>query len=170
MNDDYDSDKASIADWVGAIDERLGFDPSEHIDAGYSRIRSTTANACEAPEFELSEVANANPKHFKLPEMQDESAIDALNQAFLNEESMLTPIIVPINQQDEVSSKLDNLQVKNFSLVEMMQKHAAGAGRKTQFIEKGYLHQLNGLEEHTHESRDEPSKDMQAVEESKANN
>ena len=42
-------------------------------------------------------------------EMQDESAMDALNQAFLNEESMLTPIIVPINQQDEVSSKLDNL-------------------------------------------------------------
>lgn len=109
-NNDYDSAHASFADWV-EIFETSKLD----IDVTDARNLSTTARAEIGFDFEPSE--EQGQFRLQLNELEDVSAIDALNEGFINEHSMITPMIVTsagqvrINELGEVKARLANLEV-----------------------------------------------------------
>ena len=71
---------ADIADWLDVHESRLD---------GCGGHNSTTARAELGQEIEFSGAEQAG---FKLPDIPDISCVNALDEAFLNEESMLTPM------------------------------------------------------------------------------
>ena len=89
-------------------------------------------------EFELSE----EQAMFKLPMMDDFSVIDPLNEAFMNEHSVMVGHGAVVKNSEEffdVKARLANLEVHSFSLTEMLEKNNARPGRRTQKVEKPYF-------------------------------
>ena len=76
--------------------------------------------------------------------MEDVSAIDALNEAFVHEHSVMAAAQRGGAEVSDVKARLANLEVQNFSITDMLQKNASILGRRTQQVEKTYL---NGVEE-----------------------
>ena len=73
--------------------------------------------------------------------MDDVSAIDHLNEAFINEHSMIVPGAVVKNSDEffEVKAKLANLEVHSFSITSLIEKNNGIPGRRTQKVEKQYF-------------------------------
>ena len=69
--------------------------------------------------------------------MEDLSVIDPLNAGFINEQSIINPSLVMMKgiirtiDLGEVKDRLANLEVKNFSITEMIEKNQKEIGRKT---------------------------------------
>ena len=131
---DFDSARASIADWVDIFNEShlVGFDK-------LGMFRSLVGQNSDqfAIEFELSDVQPPpEQSDFKLPEMEDVSAIDALNEAFVHDHSVMAAMGGAAAQKggaevSDVKARLANLEVQNFSITEMLQKNAPLLGRRT---------------------------------------
>jgi len=64
------------------------------------------------------------------------SVIDALNDAFINEHSMVVPMA---KASEQISARLANLEVHSFSITEMLSKHSSLQGRRTNVVEKAYF-------------------------------
>jgi len=65
----------------------------------------------------------------------DESSVDDLNKAFINEPSLITPQMELI----DIKAQLDDLHVhhpQHFSITAMLQKHCSYVGGKTQTVSK----------------------------------
>ena len=80
---DVDSAHASINDWLDEFN-RGGLDGPQ----GGNLLTTISPHGQITPEFEFSEQPAIA---FKLPDMHDVSEIDQLNQAFVNEHSMVNP-------------------------------------------------------------------------------
>ena len=128
---DFDSARASIADWVDIFNEsHLGLDK-------LGMFRSLTGQNSDqfAIEFEFSGDHPDQPP--ELPEMEDVSAIDALNEAFVHDHSVMASAMGGAAAQkggaevSDVKARLANLEVQNFSITEMLQKNAPLLGRRT---------------------------------------
>ena len=69
--------------------------------------------------------------------MEDVSAIDALNEAFVHDHSVMASAMGGAAAQkggaevSDVKARLANLEVQNFSITEMLQKNAPLLGRRT---------------------------------------
>ena len=142
---DKDSNHASIADWVGLLNNEA---PCQ---------RSTTARPEVGFDFEPSEVQEP----FKLPPVIDVSLLDPLNNAFINEHSMVEPHFgsMGTNTRDKVVSdvkaRLDDLQVHSFSITEALNKQSQSLqGRRTEQVEKTYF-TLPETKHNAEESKDQ---------------
>ena len=106
-NHEFDSARASIADWVDIFNEsQLGIDK-------LSMLRPIKGQSSEqfAIEFEFSEV-QPEQSNIKLPEMIDVSAIDPLNEAFVNEHSVMAAMgHGGVPEVSDVKARLANLEV-----------------------------------------------------------
>ena len=130
---DYDSARASFADWVEIFESRIEID-GQNI--------STTARPEVGFDFEPSEEQG----QFQLADVEDLSVIDPLNAGFINEQSMINPSLVMMKgivrmstDLGEVKDRLANLEVKNFSITEMIEKNQKEIGRKTHQVQKAYF-------------------------------
>ena len=87
-NQEYDSARASIADWVEMFNEsQFGYDK-------LSKLQPIKGQNSEHFAIEL-EFGDALPEqsNIKLPEMIDVSAIDPLNEAFVHEHSVMAAMV-----------------------------------------------------------------------------
>ena len=89
-----------------------------------------------------------------LPEMEDVSVIDPLNEAFLNEHSVVAPQLLMKGSSSEsmgasqnkvvreVKANFANLDMHNqgsFSITEMLEQQDGRPGRKTHKVEKAFF-------------------------------
>ena len=112
-NQEFDSARASIADWVEIFNEsQLGYDK-------LSMLRPIKGQSSEqfAIEFEFSEI-QPEQSNIKLPEMIDVSAIDPLNEAFVHEHSVMAAMVnggaatqKGVAEVSDVKARLANLEV-----------------------------------------------------------
>ena len=69
--------------------------------------------------------------------MDDASQIDHLNEAFINEHSMMVPAAAGKNLEFfEVKAQLANLEVHNFSIPSLLEQNNSMPGRRTHHVEK----------------------------------
>ena len=129
VGNDCDSAQASIASWVDIFDQsRLG--------AG-TGIQTTAVRA----QFDgiESNLSGVDQNEFKLPAMDDVSEIDHLNEAFINEHSMVLPGASSVAKETEffeIKAKLANLEVHSFSITSMLEKNCSKPGRRTHHVVK----------------------------------
>ena len=70
--------------------------------------------------------------------MEEDSAIDVLNEAFINEPSTFLNPTTPLLFGD-IKLRFDDLEIRNFSITELLEKHSSLPGRKTQHFEKPFF-------------------------------
>lgn len=69
--------------------------------------------------------------------MADISELDPLNEGFINEQSMVVNPTMP--SLSDIKTNFEGLEVKSFSITELLEKHKTTIGRKTHTVEKPYL-------------------------------
>ena len=122
-NHGIDSAHASFADWVELIEAgRAGHHGFGEISFSKLNVGEVLFDINDGKDGQLMEMPqNLLDQSFQLPDIAEVSAIDELNEAFINEHSMMQPGGAAFRGEvSEVRSRLDGLQVQNFSIMEEM--------------------------------------------------
>ena len=114
---EYNSDQAEIADLVKSFDT------------------DNLPNIINEDEAELFRI---DAEGSKIADPVDNSIVDLLNDGFLNEPSLV--VHNPIRLLYEVQAGIESLEVRNFSIEEMLKKSdAMVSGRRSHAVQKPFL-------------------------------
>lgn len=124
--DEVDSAQASFADWVDILKHHVC-----NADAGFDLAGGVTIT-----EQELGAEEPVQAWDLSGLQQSDSEAADELNQGFINEHSAIEigrPLSKASRECFDVKDRFDGLEVKAFSIREMLDRDRGVLGRRTNF-------------------------------------